>query len=230
MYQMPGAQPVPQPVMPMPAKKDNKKDQIKNIVIVVLALLAISFIALFFLKASDYNKLSQDFEDQVAASVAVRADARLTELEQEFDEKYKQPNTKFVGPEDYGRLEFDYPKTWSLYVASSARTGYNYEAYLNPGQVNSVSREEAYALKVEIVNESYDSVITRYKSNKDLTSSSTTIGGTSAMIFSGTIPSTEFTGKMAIFKIRDKTVILTTFDAVYEQDFNSIVKSVTFNS
>ena len=232
-YQQPtqATQPSGRPAFPMPStKKDDKKDLIKNIVIAVLAVITIAFGALFLLKASDYNKLSKDFNDQVSANVAVQADARLTELEKEFDAKYKLPNTKFVGPEDYGRIEFDFPKTWSVYIASDATSGSKYEVYFNPNQVDTINKGNTYALKLEILNETFDSVTSKYKSYKDLSSSTTTIGGSSANVYTGTIPNTEVSGKIAIFKIRDKTVVLTTYSATFESDFDAILKSITFNS
>lgn len=236
-YQMPPmqpAQPVPQsaprPVAPLPVKNENKIGLIKNIAIAVLAVIAVSFIALFFLKASDNNKLSNDFDAQVEASIAAMTDAELTKLENEFSEKYKQPFEKFIGPEDYGRLEFSYPKTWSVYVASDATSSRNFTAYFNPKQVDAISESRPYALKVEILNETYDTVNQKYKQNKELSGSAATIGGGAAVIYSGSLLNGEHSGKIAIFKIRDKTVVITTFDAAYENDFKSIIDSITFNS
>ena len=61
------------------------------------------------MESSKYSDLNKDFETKVSTAVETRADARLTELEKQFDELDKKPYSKFVGPEDYGSLSFDRP-------------------------------------------------------------------------------------------------------------------------
>jgi hypothetical protein len=38
-------------------------------------------------------------------------------------EREKYPYKTFSGPEDYGKLTFEYPKTWSVYIAAAANKG-----------------------------------------------------------------------------------------------------------
>ena len=54
--------------------------------------------------------------------------------------------------------------------------------------------------------------------------------GATANKYTGTIPNTEFSGYIIVFKIRDKTAILQTDSILFESDFNKILDSVTFNA
>ena len=231
-YQQPmqPVQPVPQPIVRNPQDADKKKQLIKTISLAVAILLALVFAVLYFMESSKYSDLNKDFETKVSTAVETRADARLTELEKQFDELDKKPYSKFVGPEDYGSLSFDFPRTWSVYVAEDAAKGGKYDAYFNPNKVEAIKDKHAYALRVEILNESFDSVVADYDRKENLTAKADTVGGASANLYTGTIPNTEFSGAISIFKIRDKTVIITTYDQAYFSDFNNILDSIKFNS
>ena len=212
------------------ADKNKKKELIKNVVIVMMTLLLILLVVLFVSKSSDYNSLKNNMEATISTDVAKRVDIRLSELEAQFDERDKSPYLKFIGPEDYGRLEFDYPRTYSMYVANDAEEGGTYQAYLHPNYVPNVKSNGQYALQVEILNEPYETVTKKYKDNANLTFKSITINGQNADYFSGVLPGADYEGYMVVFKIRDKTVVLKTNDTTFEQDFNNIIDSVTFNS
>ena len=211
-------------------KKTKKGNLIQNSVIAGLAILMILFAALFFMKASEYNELSDDIDTTVASQVAELADARLTALEKEFDERDKKPYSSFVGPEDYGRLQFSYPRTYSMYVTSDASDGKDYQAYFHPNQILAIDGNHAYALQLDIMNSSYDTVITEYENDASLTRRSYTVNGQNAAYFTGTLPGTEFDGYVVVIKIRDKTVVLKTYDSIFKQDFDNIIDSITFNS
>lgn len=210
-------------------KKTKKGNLIQNSVIAVLGILMIMFAVLFFMKDSEYKKLNKDIDATVASEVADLADARLTELEQEFDERDKKPYSTFVGPEDYGRLQFSYPRTYSMYVVSDATDGKDYQAYFHPNQVQAIDSSHVYALQLDILNSPYDTVVTGFE-GESLTRRSYSVNGQNAAYFTGTLPGTEFDGYMVVIKIRDKTVVLRTFDVIFKQDFDQIIDSITFNS
>ena len=80
-----------------------------------------------------------------------------------------------MGPEDYGRLTFQYPKNWSVYVDKDVTKGGTYSAYLNPVTVPPVSSSQQYALRVTIEEKDYDKVLASYDASVkkgDLSSSS----------------------------------------------------------
>jgi hypothetical protein len=145
----------------------------------------------------------------------------------------KQPTRQFVGPDDWGRVSFSYPKTWSVYVARSG-TGSDstYEAYLHPAQVPPVAREGVYALRVVIVSDSYEHVVGGYSHDIEqgaIRSSIAKAGGSTGLRLDGMISNNK-QGAAVIFKVRDKTLQLFTDGTDYRGDFDGIVlPSVAFN-
>ena len=136
------------------------------------------------------------------------------------------------------KLTFEYPKTWSVYVAKDAHSGGDFEAYFNPVEVNEVSNETIAALRVKIVNRSFDDVAADYQRDLEgdeprLKLESVTIGNDNKITanrYTGKIPNTEFTGYIVIFKIRDKTAIMQTDSVLFESDYNNLLGTVRFNA
>ena len=228
----PAAQPAPAQSATEP--KDHS-GLIKTIVIIILSLVAATFIGLFVWMFLQYNAARSDVYGQINVAVAKAVDAKAEELENEFAEREKDPYKSFSGPEDYGQLSFKYPKTWSVYIAADATKGGDYNAYFNPGEVNPVSDSTVNALRVTIRNKSYDDVVAEYQrimNQKDagLTVSAITINGAPANRYAGKIPKTDLNGYIVIFKIRDKTAVVQTDSTLFENDFNTLLDTITFNS
>jgi uncharacterized protein YxeA len=252
---MPGAQPVPgaqmmsasaigpngmpmvqQVQVPTTPRKDYS-GLIKTIVIVVLSLIAVTFIGLFIWMMTQYDEARSNVDGQIDVAVAKAKDEQATELEKEFQEREKYPYKTFAGPADYGELTFEYPKTWSVYVAEAATNGGNFNAYFNPIQVDTVSEDTINALRVSILNSSFEEVTADYQNdmnrkNSNLTVESVTIGkdkDITANRYTGTIPDTELSGFIIVFKIRDKTAILQTDSVFFQEDFDKLLGTVNFN-
>lgn len=242
---MPGAMPqvmtpdgrpmVQQPLAPPPKKKDTAS-LVKTIVIIVLLLVAMTFIGLFVWMTMQYEKeRSRDLDSEIEAAVAAAKDEQATKMEAEFLEREKYPYKTFAGPIDYGQLTFEYPKTWSVYVAAAATDGGDFNAYFNPIQVDAVGKETINALRVTIRNKSFEDVAAEYKKamekkDANLTVEAVTVAGTAANRYTGTIPGTDLSGIIVVFKIRDKTVIMQTDSMLFEADFNKLLETVTFNA
>lgn len=173
------------------------------------------------------NNLS--IKNQQAAATA--QNAQQTKDQATFAEQAKNPLADFQGPSDLGSVDFKYPKTWSVYVASDGSNGSDYQAYLNPGQVPSVTGQNKYALRVSIVNQSYDQVLQQYAGlvqQGQLRSSNVTTSGFNGNRLDGNF-STTLQGSAVFFKIRDTTLILRTDSPTFQDDFNSAVSSLTFS-
>lgn len=208
---------------------------IKTIVIVVLSLAVITFISLFIWRSLQYDEISTDVNGQIATAVAEAQEEQALKDEAEFAEREKYPYRTFSGPADYGQLTFEYPKTWSVYVASDASKGGDYHAYLNPIEVNVVSNTTINALRVTILDKAFDDVAAEYqryldRKDSNLSVESVTVAGVAANRYTGTIPDTELSGIIVIFKIRDKTAILQTDSVLFTDDFNRLLSTVEFNA
>ena len=231
----PMVQQVPESMLP---KKDHS-GLIKTIVIIVLSLVAVTFIGLFIWMTMQWQEAQTDLDTKVAVAVAEAKDKQAMELENDFLEREKYPYKTFSGPADYGQLTFEYPKTWSVYVAEAAsKSDGDFNAYFNPVQVDAVGAETVNALRVTIRDESIDEVTKEYQRDMDrrdsnLTMTSTTIGknnNITANRYTGTIPDAkDLVGFIVTFKIRDKTAVLQTDSVLFQADFDKLLSTVTFN-
>ena len=215
------------------AKAKNRIDLMKTVGLIVVSLLAVLFIGLFIWMWVKWNDASTNVKGKVDVAVAEAKNELQTKLESEFEEKEKYPYKVFTGPTDLGELSFEYPKTWSLYVQSSANSGGDYAAYLNPGQVNVVQDDTVMALRVSIKGTLFDQAISDFAEkvrSGDMTLSTTVVNGNNVNVYTGKLDN-EYQGIICVFKLRDKTVMLQTDStSVFSDDFYRILKTVKFNS
>ena len=204
------------------------------------AVIAVILLSLAFIAAVgfggwafiQYNDLQDNFELEselvVKKAVKEQADADAKNLE----EALKEPNRQFVGPDDYGRVTFDYPRTWSVYEATDVSNGRGtYEAYLSPLVVPPVNKEQKYALRVTIDDENIDKVLADYERNVEeglLKTSSFRASGISATRIDGNF-SEKIRGSAVVFKIRDKTLTVRTDSNTFQKDFEELIKTIKFN-
>ncbi len=173
------------------------------------------------------------FNDQdiaLAQAEAKRDEAKR--LEEDFAEREKNPRREFVGPTEYGRLSFDYPKTWSAYVLNDGSDRSRYEAYLHPIVIPPLDQEDSrVALRVLILNEDYEQVIDDYADlvkKGDLRSSNIEVNGNSGVRLDGAFDK-NIRGSMVILRVRDKTVTLRTDADTFRPDFDEVLKTVNLS-
>jgi len=197
----------------------------------VFIFTTLAFGGAFIWALVNYVDQKNNVDAKVSSAVSVAVKDQQTRDADIYAKAEKEPTRAFVGPEDYGRLAFQYPKTWSLYEASDASKGGTYQAYLNPGGISPVSTTQQYALRVTIEDREYDAVINSYASlvkKGDLTSSSVTLGEQNGTRLDGSF-SKDVSGSAVILKIRDKTVTLRTDARTFTDDFNALIATITFN-
>lgn len=243
----PYSQPQPQPVFqaastnPAPApvptvgtipKLEEKYPIVWIVALVIASIVAMVFIGLFIWMYVQWDDAHTDVEGQITRAVAEAVNETTTKLESEFSEREKTPYKTFAAPSDLGGLSFQYPKTWSVYVARDGRNGGQYEAYLNPDKVSATDNNSINSLRVSIRTATLDSVNTEYNSyiqNGQMTMEMRIIGGGNANIYTGKLLGGELVGRVAVFKIRDKVVTLQTDAMVFTEDFNRILSTVQYN-
>lgn len=201
------------------------------IAIVLVSLAAVLLAGLSVYLFLQYNEQKTNVDGKVAV-----ADATARREQQEIDDtnfskKEKEPNREFVGPDDYGRLTFSYPKTWSVYVAKDTAQSATYEAYLNPVVVPPVSLKQQFALRVLIEDKDFDTVVASYdgKVKKgDLKSSPTSANGVNGTRLDGSFDENR-RGAVVIYKLRDKTISVFTDADTFKPDFEELIKTIKFN-
>lgn len=196
----------------------------------ILGLTAAGFAGAFIWSYGNYVDQRDNVAQKVSVAVAEAKKEQASLDEKAYIEKEKQPYNQLASPNDLGRVTVSYPKTWSVYVAKSSSDGYM--AYLNPVLVPSISSSQRYALKVEITSENYNSVVSSYEAlvkKGSLKSAPITINNFNGVRLDGAF-SKDVSGSMVIFKVRDKTLIVSTDIDSAKNDFdNVVVKSIDFN-
>ncbi len=211
--------------------KPSHTSLVKTVVIILLTLLLIGALVLAYYFYNEYHLASADVDSKVENALIEREKEITDELEAEFAKREKQPFRSFSGPEDYGSLSFQYPKTWSAYIDKDASNGGNFEAYLHPTEVHPVSNKTINALRVTIESTSYEKVLERYKrlvTDGKVTASVVRINNSDATRYDGQLTN-DIKGSVVIFKIRDKVVSLQTDAEIYKEDYETILTTVTFN-
>lgn len=201
--------------------------------IIALTILLIAFGSFGIWSYLNYVDQKKDVDGRVEEAVAKAKLEQSTIDEEKFSEREKQPMRQFVGPIDYGRLTFDYPKTWSAYQATdvSKGGGVTYEAYLNPILVPPVSETNKIAVRVKIEQKTYDQTLATFDKQVQKGELKTSVYNDGVHI--GTIMVGNFSKDMistAVFiKMRDRTLTMRTDGDVFKDDFTTLLKTVKFN-
>lgn len=216
------------PQSPQPHVRGSRGPVIASIVLGVLSLVLAVFGAWSFV---NYMHHKNDVDAIVGKAVDVAKQEQKTADEAAFAEEEKLPTVKLAGPSDLGSVNLSYPKTWSAYVDKSG-TGGEYVAYLNPGEVKSVSQKAINAVVVSVKDDEYEDVLKSYGNlveNGDLKASPVTLGDQVGTRMEGTF-SKDVQGAEVLFKLRDKTLSIKAQSNDYLGDFNNIIlPSLTFN-
>jgi hypothetical protein len=198
---------------------------------IILILVTAGLIALSVWLYFNYNEQKTNVDGKIDAAVSAAKSAQAKSDNIKQTESEKLPNRQFVGPDDYGRVTFDYPKTWSVYVSSDATNGGTFVAYLNPISVPPISTSQQFAARVVIEQLDYDKAIASYDSfvkKGDLKASSVKADGNNGTRLDG-IFSKDVHGSAVLFKIRDKTLTIRTDAVTFESDFNKLITTIKFN-
>lgn len=183
----------------------------------------------------NYQEQKTNVDSKVGAAVNLAKKDQAEADEAKFAEREKEPRREFAAPDDYGRLSFTYPKTWSVYVdkdpVANTTGGKDYLAYLHPVVVPPVDvRDQQFAVRVSILSQSYDAYITKFdrlvKDGK-LRSKTVSINGENAVRLDGNF-SDKIRGSAIIFKIRDKTAVVQTDADTFVHDFDALIKTITY--
>ncbi len=178
-----------------------------------------------------YTEQKSDVDGKVSLAVAAAVKKQSEEDEAKFQESYKNPRIEFVGPSEYGRVSFMYPKTWSVYVDKDGSDRKDYVAYLHPVSVPPVGTATSrFAMRLEILNRSFDDTLKQYEQplkKGELKSSNVEYNGVSSTRLDGAFTK-ELRGSVVLMKVRDKTIRLSTDADTFRPDFDAVLATVDF--
>lgn len=201
-----------------------------NPLLIPLILVSLLFVAVAgfagwsYMSRQDYKNNS---DKKSAAAVAVAVEKAKTDKDNEFIQKEKEPFRQYNGPEPYGSLEINYPKTWSVYVSEKSSGSSNpVDAYFMPKFVPSTDGKASYALRVQVANTSYDQAVQQFDSLvKQGKVKATAYIPAKVQNVTGVRLDGEVVfgkqGAMVIVPLRDKTLKIWTESKDFLDDFNN---------
>ncbi len=201
------------------------------VIVLLLFLAAAGFGGWAYMERQDYK----DNSDQKAAVAAEAAKVAEGERkDKEFAEAEKSPFKTFRGSETLGSISFQYPKTWSAYIAEDLRTTTPVQGYFHPEFVPLVTGNTLYALRSEVVNTSYTDVLKTFdsaaKSGKAKISAfrAEKVQSALGVKIEGEVAQNK-QGIMVLLPLRDKSIKFWTENSEFYGDFNNtILPSLTF--
>lgn len=202
------------------------------IVVVVLVVLVLGLSVFGIWAYMNYSDQKMRVDLKIAAAVTAAQKQQGDADAAQFAEQEKQPFRTFEGTEDLGHVQFSYPKTWSVYTDRNGANVAGFEVYFQPLVVPPLSSGTPYALRVSIVDDTYEQVLNGYGEfvrAGSLKSSPITLNGVAGIRLDGNF-SASTKGSMVILKIRDKTLRIFTESQIFVSDFdNTILKTLRFN-
>lgn len=203
------------------------------IVAILLLVGAGSFAVWAYGSRQDYKNHS----DQKAAAAATAASQKTSADDAaQFAETAKKPLKPYKGPEAYGSIVINYPKTWSAYVVEVNSGGTPVDGYFQPDVVpSSQNLTFPFALRLQVVATAYDQVLKQFaplvqqQKIKVTPYSPALVKGVNGVRVDGQIV-TNKQGSMVVLPFRDKTLKLWTESNDFEADFNNnILPNYTFS-
>jgi hypothetical protein len=202
------------------------------LILSIVFLLGTAGFALWaFMSRQDY-KNNVDVKVRTAVGVAVKETE--TRKDNEFQEREKQPLATYQGPATSGSIVIKYPKTWSAYVEDAGKGSKPLDGYFHPTKVPGIQSEAAYALRVEVVEQSFADVVKTFDSAvKQGKVRSQTYSPANVTTVVGLRVEGEITprqqGIMILVPLRDKTIKLYTQSDQFYNDFNNnVLPNFTF--
>ncbi len=178
-----------------------------------------------------YTEQKTDVEGKTKLAVAEAVKRQSEEDQKKFNEEYKKPYLDFSSPSEYGRVSFEYPRTWSVYVENDGSNRRDYKAYLHPVAVPPISdRSNLYAVRLEIINQDYDDVLRQYEQllkRGDLSSSTPEYNGHASTRLDGRFSETV-RGSVVLMRVRDKTIRLSSDAETFKDDFAQLLSTIDF--
>lgn len=199
---------------------------------ILFTILTVAFGSIMVWALINYFDQKNNVDQIVAREVEVAKKEQQATDEKEFAEQEKQPYRTYTGPSDLGSVQFDYPKTWSVYAANAGEGG-ELDLYFHPLVVRSIDNsDQVFALRAQVLAEQYDAVLAEYDSSFEDGSLKATpyeTNGYSGMKLTGTLDDSH-RGAIVLFKVRDKTLVFTSNHTDYLKDLDTaVLKSLRFN-
>lgn len=196
--------------------------------VIVLGVLCAGLIGFGVWSFQQYQDYKNNTDQKINVAVANAKDQQKQQLQADFTEQEKKPTRKYSSPSELGTVSFQYPKTWSIYVANDGTNGNQYDAYFNPLIVQPTQSDLQHpsALHVTVSTQDYTAIVSNYTpmvQQGKLAAKPISLKAGKGMRFDGTFSDSGLQGAQIIFPLRDKTVQIFAENQQYVKDFDSII-------
>jgi hypothetical protein len=221
--------------------KHNQVGAISGVVIslvfaILLLLASLGFGVWAFGGRQDYKN---NVDAKINTAVANAKHQQNAADQAQFAQDAKKPLKAYDGPQAYGSLVVNFPKTWSAYVDDAGTGTSLVDGYFAPGSVPSISnRDSVFALRVQVIGQAYAQTLSSFSSQQQAGQLSISayslpqlpkIVGVKAV---GQLPGSQgqASGTMIVLPLRSQTLEIWTEGTQYLDDFNNnILPNFTFS-
>lgn len=206
---------------------------ISLIIASVLLVGALIFGGWAFASRQDYKNNS---DKKAAAAAALSKEKTEADDAVKYAEAAKKPLKTHVGPSQFGSVNIVFPKTWSAYISETGKGSSPVDDYFHPDFVPDIdAQENAYALRVEVVDQAYDRVIEQFKNDiaqRKVAAAPYALPKVPTVVgtrFEGQVEKTK-QGVMVVLPLRNMTLKIWTESSDFVADFNTnILPNFTFS-
>ncbi|MEO7364290.1 MAG: hypothetical protein ABIV43_02165 [Candidatus Saccharimonadales bacterium] len=193
---------------------------------IVLLLGTLGFAGWAFTSRQDYKN---NVDQKIVAANAVAVQKAESAKDVAFAAAEKLPLRTYTGPEAFGSVSAQYPKTWSGYVDASGNGQAVVDGYFYPGVVPTLtSQNSAFALRIQVLNQSYSQslqALSSLQQNGDVTVSAYALPKVPKSVGVKVVGSFQpgKSGEMVILPLRNQTLQLSTESSKFVDDFEQLI-------
>ena len=209
-----------------------------HLAVIVSVVMSFLFVAMLIFGIWAFSG-KQDYKNNTDKKISTAVDAAVKKEDAskdvQFAEALKSPVKHYTGSSTFGSINFDYPKSYSAYVLESSDSSDTpVNGYFQPDVVPGTDAKTSFALRFQIINGSYSSVVRQYD-DKITTGKirftafrAAKVPGTLGVRLDGEVTSGK-QGSMILLPVRDKTLQLWTESVNFKADFDTFtVPSISF--
>lgn len=211
--------------------KHNQNGMVNSLLLPCLISVILLIVAVVFggWAYSGRQSYKNDVDAKINVAVASAKQQQIKVDDAQFATVEKSPLKAYNGPEAYGSIVLNYPKTWSAYIDDTGNGSALIDAYFSPSYVpalnNSVS---VFSLRVQVQNRIYSDVaqdFTDQTKKGSVTIRPYTLPKVPNVVgleVVGKLPDGD-NGTEVILPVRTETIALWTDGTQYLNDFNTYI-------
>jgi hypothetical protein len=213
--------------------KHNQNGSVNALLLpLLIAVVALVVVAVFGAWSfSSRQTYKNDSNQQVAKAVETAKQQNTTQLTAAFNQQEKSPLDSYSGPETYGSIVLQYPKTWSAYIDSTGTGAALIDGYFDPAIVPAIQDQNStFALRIQVVNSTYSQELQQFSGGQQSGVDTITpyslpkVPSVVGVEVTGQLPNdNNVTGTMVVLPLRNETITVWTEGTQFLSDFNGFI-------